>query len=295
MLIVAEPGAEPTASTRCASASAPASTTRTMRRSRQRFGFPLIEAWAMTETGAGGVIMANREPRHVGTHCFGRDRAVRRGAPRRRRRPRRGGTASRASCWCVRPGPTRAAISSAGYLKDAAGDRGGLGRRLVPHRRRGPARRRRQLLLRRPQEERDPAQRREHLRGRGRERAQPASRGEGVRRWPRRPTRCAATRCWPASSRASRCPTAGARAARGAASSQHALSQLAYFKAPGYVAFVDELPLTAVAEDPARRAARAGAGAAGAGPLHRHPVAQAPGTGAMRPRAPRRGVWYYLR
>ncbi len=38
----------------------------------QRFGFPLIEAWAMTETGAGGTIMASREPRHIGTRCFGK-------------------------------------------------------------------------------------------------------------------------------------------------------------------------------------------------------------------------------
>ncbi len=38
----------------------------------ERFGFPLLEAWAMTETGAGGVMIANREPRHVGTACFGR-------------------------------------------------------------------------------------------------------------------------------------------------------------------------------------------------------------------------------
>ena len=37
----------------------------------QRFGFPLIEAWAMTETGAGAVVVASREPRHVGTRCFG--------------------------------------------------------------------------------------------------------------------------------------------------------------------------------------------------------------------------------
>lgn len=36
-----------------------------------RFGFPLLEAWAMTETGAGAVIIANREPRHAGTACFG--------------------------------------------------------------------------------------------------------------------------------------------------------------------------------------------------------------------------------
>jgi acyl-CoA synthetase (AMP-forming)/AMP-acid ligase II len=37
-----------------------------------RFGFPLIEAWAMTETGAGAVVVASREPRHTGTSCFGR-------------------------------------------------------------------------------------------------------------------------------------------------------------------------------------------------------------------------------
>ena len=38
----------------------------------ERFGFPLLEAWAMTETGAAACIMAHREPRHVGTRCFGR-------------------------------------------------------------------------------------------------------------------------------------------------------------------------------------------------------------------------------
>jgi hypothetical protein len=38
----------------------------------ERFGFPLLEAWAMTETGAAACIMANQEPRHVGTRCFGR-------------------------------------------------------------------------------------------------------------------------------------------------------------------------------------------------------------------------------
>jgi acyl-CoA synthetase (AMP-forming)/AMP-acid ligase II len=40
-----------------------------------RFGFPLIEAWAMTETGAGACVTASREPRHVGTRCIGRERA----------------------------------------------------------------------------------------------------------------------------------------------------------------------------------------------------------------------------
>jgi acyl-CoA synthetase (AMP-forming)/AMP-acid ligase II len=38
----------------------------------ERFGFPLLEAWAMTETGAGAVVIANHEPRHVGQNCFGR-------------------------------------------------------------------------------------------------------------------------------------------------------------------------------------------------------------------------------
>ncbi len=37
-----------------------------------RFGVPLIEAWAMTETGAGAWITANHEPRHVGQRCFGK-------------------------------------------------------------------------------------------------------------------------------------------------------------------------------------------------------------------------------
>ena len=37
-----------------------------------RFNLPLLEGWAMTETGAGAVIMANAEPRCVGTSCFGR-------------------------------------------------------------------------------------------------------------------------------------------------------------------------------------------------------------------------------
>jgi acyl-coenzyme A synthetase/AMP-(fatty) acid ligase len=37
-----------------------------------RFGVPLIEAWAMTETGGGAWITASEEPRHVGSRCFGR-------------------------------------------------------------------------------------------------------------------------------------------------------------------------------------------------------------------------------
>jgi acyl-CoA synthetase (AMP-forming)/AMP-acid ligase II len=60
----------------------------------KRYGFPLVEGWAMTEGGAGGVIMCSREPRHIGTRCFGKvpdrvkvrivddaDRDVERGQP----------------------------------------------------------------------------------------------------------------------------------------------------------------------------------------------------------------------
>ncbi|AXB79867.1 ATP-dependent acyl-CoA ligase [Novosphingobium sp. P6W] len=38
----------------------------------ERYGFPLIEAWAMSETGAGAWITASEEPRHVGQRCFGK-------------------------------------------------------------------------------------------------------------------------------------------------------------------------------------------------------------------------------
>jgi acyl-CoA synthetase (AMP-forming)/AMP-acid ligase II len=41
----------------------------------ERFGFPLVEAWAMTETGAAACVMAHHEPRHIGTNCFGRAEA----------------------------------------------------------------------------------------------------------------------------------------------------------------------------------------------------------------------------
>lgn len=41
----------------------------------KRFGFPLIEAWAMTETGAGGWTSNEKEPRHPGKRCIGLPRA----------------------------------------------------------------------------------------------------------------------------------------------------------------------------------------------------------------------------
>ena len=38
----------------------------------ERFSISLIEAWAMTETGCTVAVIANNEPRKVGTACFGR-------------------------------------------------------------------------------------------------------------------------------------------------------------------------------------------------------------------------------
>jgi len=42
----------------------------------QRFGFPLIESWGMTETGNTNCIAAFAEPRHVGTSCIGKKPAT---------------------------------------------------------------------------------------------------------------------------------------------------------------------------------------------------------------------------
>jgi acyl-CoA synthetase (AMP-forming)/AMP-acid ligase II len=38
----------------------------------ERFSFPLVEAWAMTETGGAGAISSHIGPRHIGRHCIGR-------------------------------------------------------------------------------------------------------------------------------------------------------------------------------------------------------------------------------
>lgn len=38
----------------------------------ERFGFPLVESWAMTETGAGTVTVVKTEPRKLGQRCIGR-------------------------------------------------------------------------------------------------------------------------------------------------------------------------------------------------------------------------------
>jgi acyl-CoA synthetase (AMP-forming)/AMP-acid ligase II len=207
-----------------------------------RFGFPLLEAWAMTETGAAACIMAHREPRHVGTRCFGRARLPRRDADRRRRAQRNRAPTCPASCWCAPPASEPRADFFLGYLKDEmategawAGDWFHTGD-VVARARRG------RLPLRRPAQERHPAQRREHLGGRGRERPRHASGGGGERR--RRDPRPDPRR---RGARLHRPAQGGQPAAAGEDRRQHRpprLARLSYFKAPGYVAFVDALPLT---------------------------------------------------
>ena len=235
----------------------------------ERFGFPLLEAWAMTETGAAACIMAHREPRHVGTRCFGRaDFFVETRIVDEKRRRHRASTFP-ASCSCAPPAPTRARDFFLGYLKDEmateaawAGDwfhTGDVVRRSAE----GDFHfvDRRKNVIRRSGENISAVEVESVL-------------DTSIRRWPRapsprRPTRCAATRCSPASSCARR-PTCRRRRSIAASIVRHALARLAYFKAPGYVAFVDALPLTVVAEGAARRAARARQAAARQPAVPRH-------------------------
>ncbi|NYT37311.1 ATP-dependent acyl-CoA ligase [Allopusillimonas soli] len=87
-----------------------------------RFGFPLLEAWAMTETGAGAVIIADREPRFVGSSCFGKE------APDVEVRlvndaGQDAGTGENAELWVRHAGSDPRLGFFSGYLKDEAATR----------------------------------------------------------------------------------------------------------------------------------------------------------------------------
>ena len=159
------------------------------------FGFPLLEAWAMTETGAGAVVIASHEPRHVGTNCFGRPQPE----VEVRIMPEDGEMLVRAA------GPDPRAGFFSAYLKEpetteAAWEGGWFHTGdIVRADADGVS------LFRRSQEERDPPQRREHQRGRSRKRAAPAPRGRRGRRR-RRPRRAPRRRsaCLHRSARADR-------------------------------------------------------------------------------------------
>jgi acyl-coenzyme A synthetase/AMP-(fatty) acid ligase len=206
-----------------------------------RFGFPLIEAWAMTETGAGGVIMATREPRLVGTHCFGRtepfvearlvDDEGRDVAP---------GTPGELLVRATGPDPRRHFFS--GYLKDEqateeawaggwfhTGDmvrRDADGNLFFVDRKKNVIRRSGENISAVEVESvlnQHPAVKASAVAA-----APDELRGDEV-------LACIVTR---------EPVPAEQRAELAAQLVEHALGQLAYFKAPGWVAFVDELPLT---------------------------------------------------
>ncbi|MBU4610907.1 AMP-binding protein [Achromobacter sp. GG226] len=208
----------------------------------ERFGFPLLEAWAMTETGAGAVVIANTEPRHVGSHCFGRE-----GPDVEVRLVTDAGTDAGvdepAELWVRHAGPDPRDGFFAGYLKDEAatqeawqggwfhtGDvvrRGADGALRFVDRKKNVIRRSGEniaavevegVLIQHPD-----------VKAVAVAAVPDAVRGDEVLACvvPERPL-----------------ADADAMEAAGHDIVQWALSQLAYYKVPGYVAFVDALPLT---------------------------------------------------
>jgi acyl-CoA synthetase (AMP-forming)/AMP-acid ligase II len=90
-----------------------------------RFGVKLLEGWAMTETGGGGLVVAATEPRHIGTRCIGR--TDRPGPPMEARlvddegRDAAEGEPGEFLVRAAGPDPKRRFFS--GYLKDPAATR----------------------------------------------------------------------------------------------------------------------------------------------------------------------------
>ena len=207
-----------------------------------RFGFALVEAWAMTETGAAACVMANREPRHVGTSCFGRAEAfvdLRLVDDEGRDAP--DGTPGELLVRSAGSDPRRHFFS--GYLKDEAatqeawaggwfhtGDmvrRDGEGNLYFVDRKKNVIRRSGENIS--AVEVESVLNQHTAVKTSAVAATPDAVRGDEV-------LACIVLRDAVA---------AEARAEVAASIVQHALDQLAYYKAPGYVAFVDELPLTA--------------------------------------------------
>jgi acyl-CoA synthetase (AMP-forming)/AMP-acid ligase II len=208
----------------------------------ERFALPLLEAWAMTETGAAACIMANREPRHVGTNCFGRAEAF----VETRVVDERG-----AECAADAPGEllVRAAGSDRrrdfflGYLKDDAATEeawaddwfhtGDVVRRGID----GSFHfvDRRKNVIRRSGENISAIEVESILN------EHPAVAASAVAATPD-PVRGDEVLACIVLRKASGLPSQDRIAI---SIVRHALGRLAYFKAPGYVAFVDALPLTA--------------------------------------------------
>jgi acyl-CoA synthetase (AMP-forming)/AMP-acid ligase II len=207
----------------------------------QRFGFPLVEAWAMTETGAAACIMANQEPRQVGTSCIGRQE----GFVELRLVDDTGadveaGTPGELLVRSSGPDPRRYFFS--GYLKDEAataeaweggwfhtGDmvrRDAEGHLYFVDRKKNVIRRSGENIS--AVEVESVLNQHPSVKSSAVAATPDAVRGDEVLACviPRDPV------------------PEQERAALAASIVRHALSQLAYYKAPGYVAFVDEVPLT---------------------------------------------------
>jgi len=207
----------------------------------ERFGFPLVEAWAMTETGAAACIMANREPRHVGSSCFGAPEAfveVRLVDEAGADVP--DGTPGELLVRSSGPDPRRYFFGE--YLKDAeataeawaggwfhTGDMVKRGAGGVLH-----FIDRKKNVIRRSGENISAVEVESVLN------QHPAVKSSAVAATPDELRGDEVLACI-----IPRDPVpASERAAVAASIVQHALAQLAYYKAPGYVAFVDEVPLT---------------------------------------------------
>ena len=207
----------------------------------QRFGFPLVEAWAMTETGAAACVMANHEPRHIGSSCFGKPEAfveVRLVDEQGGDVP--AGTPGELLVRSAGADPRRHFFS--GYLKDDeataeawkdgwfhTGDMvrsDGDGLLYFVDRKKN--------VIRRSGENISAVEVESVLN------QHPAVKTSAVAATPDELRGDEVLACVIA-----RDPVpAGQRAAIARSIVDHALGQLAYYKAPGYVAFVDELPLT---------------------------------------------------
>jgi acyl-CoA synthetase (AMP-forming)/AMP-acid ligase II len=207
----------------------------------ERFGFPLVEAWAMTETGAAACVMANHEPRHIGQSCFGKaeafveirllDEAGNEAAP---------GVPGELLVRSSGPDPRRYFFS--GYLKDEAataeawadgwfhtGDmvkRDEAGHLYFIDRKKN--------VIRRSGENISAVEVESVLN------QHPAVKSAAVAATPDELRGDEVLACI-----IPRDPVpAGEREALAASIVRHALAQLAYYKAPGWVAFVPEVPLT---------------------------------------------------
>jgi acyl-CoA synthetase (AMP-forming)/AMP-acid ligase II len=207
----------------------------------ERFGFPLVEAWAMTETGAAGCIMANHEPRHIGTSCFGQpERFVEIRLVDDEGRDVPAGIPGELLVRSSGPDPRRYFFS--GYLKDAkatdeawadgwfhTGDmvkRDEAGHLYFVDRKKN--------VIRRSGENISAVEVESVLN------QHPAVKSSAVAATPDDVRGDEVLACI-----IPRDPVPEHQRAEVAASIvQHALAQLAYYKAPGYIAFVEEVPLT---------------------------------------------------